>query len=408
MTQKSLQKNNPDEKKSLQRVSFSLKKEIVQKIIDGELSIRYAAEKYDIPRATIDYWVRTMSTFGQKQYYMAKKDEIKRLKERIEELELLKDFQQDFIAELETEVGKDLARTVSQRNSSKEKKAIQIAQICRLFGLSRQAWYARIKTDIKCNIVEEQVIDLVKQRRKELKRSGSIKIYDLIKPELVNRNIKYGRDKLHALLKQHNMLIKRKKNYITTTQSNHRFKKHPNLIKDLDICQAEQVWVSDITYIKTHQKPLYLSLVTDAYSKKIMGFNLADNLRAESSLEAVKMAIQNRKFTNRTLTHHSDRGFQYCSDMYTKHLNDHQIHISMTQQYDPYENAIAERVNGILKQEFDIDCGFVSQKQAYKEIKHAIKLYNTISHVICKHPKKPMKTGISNLKDGEKLKLKAI
>jgi transposase len=123
MTQKSLQKNNPDEKKSLQRVSFSLKKEIVQKIIDGELSIRYAAEKYDIPRATIDYWVRTMSTFGQKQCYMAKKDEIKRLKERIEELELLKDFQQDFIAELETEVGKDLAKKYLPEQLVKEIQA---------------------------------------------------------------------------------------------------------------------------------------------------------------------------------------------------------------------------------------------------------------------------------------------
>lgn len=243
--------------------------------------------------------------------------------------------------------------------------------------------------------------------RKVVGKSGTIKIYDLVKPDLEKHRIKCGRDKLHKILKENNLNIKPRKKYMTTTNSRHRFRKHPNLIKELDICRPEQVWVSDITYIKCNNKHLYLALITDVYSKKIMGYNLADNLRAENALEALKMAISKREYPNKKLIHHSDRGFQYCCDDYTNHLTDNHIKISMTQQYDPYENAVAERVNGILKQEFDIDLGFVNQKQAQREIKKAINVYNNIRpHLSC-HMKTPVnahKNGDYTLKRWSKMK----
>ena len=208
-------------------------------------------------------------------------------------------------------------------------------------------------------------------------------MYTLLKPKLDKLNIKMGRDKLHKLLKENNLIIPKKKNYHTTTNSNHHFKKHPNLIEELEIKRPEQVWVSDITYIKSESENLYLSLVTDAYSKKIMGYNLANNMRAEESVKALKMALSNRT-SNLPLIHHSDRGIQYCSNDYVDCLLENNIQISMTQNSDPYENAIAERVNGILKDEFEIADGFVNHLQAIKEIKASISIYNNIRpHLSC-------------------------
>ena len=194
-----------------------------------------------------------------------------------------------------------------------------------------------------------------------------------------------GRDNFHKLLKNNNLIIPKKKNYHTTTNSNHHFRKHPNLIENLIIKRPEQVWVSDITYIKSDNENLYLSLVTDAYSKKIMGYNLANNMRAEESVKALKMAIKNRTSPTLDLIHHSDRGLQYCSNQYVECLAQNNIKISMTQNSDPYENAIAERINGILKSEFDIADGFVNHLKAVKEIKASIKIYNNIRpHMSCK------------------------
>lgn len=188
--------------------------------------------------------------------------------------------------------------------------------------------------------------------------------------------IKLGRDRFFSTMNEHRMLVQRRKRFYKTTNSNHRFRKHPNLIKGKAFNQSERVWVSDITYIKTEQGYLYLSLVTDLYSKKIMGYHLADNMKVEATARALKMAISQRLFLNRKLIHHSDRGFQYCSDEYTNLLQANKISISMTQSYDPYENAAAERVNGILKEEFEIGEGFKNEFHANREIKNAIRVYN--------------------------------
>lgn len=206
----------------------------------------------------------------------------------------------------------------------------------------------------------------------------------MLKPRMENMNIKLGRDKFFTLLRNEALLVKRKRSFHRTTHSNHWFRKHPNRIKGKVFSKPEQVWVSDITYVKTEEGHLYLSLITDLYSKKIMGYNLSDNLKTEGCLAALRMALNERKFTNRRLIHHSDRGIQYCSDEYTNLLTRNKIKISMTQSYDPYENAVAERVNGILKDEFSIGEGFLSFTQAQKEISYAIEIYNNIRlHTSC-------------------------
>ena len=157
-----------------------------------------------------------------------------------------------------------------------------------------------------------------------------------------------------------------------------RFKKHKNIVKDLDVNRPNQVWVSDITYTGHRENPSYLALITDAYSKKVVGYDLSNSLNVSGSLRALEMALNNEQTKDQPLIHHSDRGLQYCSDDYQKLLKDSQILTSMTEQYDPYENAIAERINGVLKQEFDIDISDLELEQRAKLVKNSIEIYNEI------------------------------
>lgn len=185
-------------------------------------------------------------------------------------------------------------------------------------------------------------------------RLGTRKLHYLIKPSLDKMGIRCGRDRLFAILKFEGMLVKKKRNYMRTTNSYHRFYKYPNLIKDISINRAEQVWASDITYIRTKEGFMYLSLITDVYSKQVVGYQLSDNLKTINCISALKMAVSGRKYPERSLIHHSDRGFQYCNPDYIETLESNNIGISMTTKHDPYENAVAERINGTLKNEFDL------------------------------------------------------
>ena len=209
-------------------------------------------------------------------------------------------------------------------------------------------------------------------------RIGTRKLHHLIKPSLDKIGIRCGRDRLNAILKFEGMLVKKKRNYMITTNSYHRFRKHPNLIKDIEINRAEQVWASDITYIRTRQGFLYLSLIIDVYSKQVVGYQLSDNLKTINCITALKMAIKNRKYPERSLIHHSDRGFQYCSPDYTETLESNHIDISMTTKHDPYENAVAERINGTLKNEFDLEDRLPDQKHAEREVNKTIWVYNNL------------------------------
>jgi len=192
---------------------------------------------------------------------------------------------------------------------------------------------------------------------------------------LENLKITIGRDRLFNLLREHGLLIYPERCYRRTTYSNHRFRTYNNLIKDLELTSSNQVFVSDITYIKTLNEFCYLSLVTDKYSRKIVGYHLSKSLAIEGTLKALRMAMKQVSSPEK-LTHHSDRGIQYCSNAYVKYLKRKKVSISMTEKDHVYENALAERVNGILKQEFMLGKVQTSFKQAKKLVKEAVKTYN--------------------------------
>jgi transposase InsO family protein len=245
---------------------------------------------------------------------------------------------------------------------------------CTLFGIDRQVYYRRVKKNNSRKLLASEVVNMVLEIRNTMPRIGVRKLYYLLKREL--NQLKIGRDKFIDILRANHLLIMPKRSYHITTNSHHRFRKHQNQILELQICRPEQVWVSDITYIGKRENPCYLSLITDAYSKRIMGFNVADNMNTHSSLTALKNAIKKRRDRGKTLIHHSDRGIQYCSDQYQKLLHKNNIKCSMTQNSDPYENAVAERINGILKQEFSIDKFNLKLDVMKVLVKNVIDIYN--------------------------------
>lgn len=231
---------------------------------------------------------------------------------------------------------------------------MSLSRCCRLFGVSRQAIYQAHHRLVQRESELKKIRSLVLRVRMGMPRIGTRKLYYLLKDDFEKLNIKIGRDALFTFLKKENMLIKPKRSYVKTTNSKHWLKKHPNLMKEVTPKRAEEFFVSDITYIKSRERTHYLSLVTDAYSRKIMGYKLSDDMSAENVVEALKRALKNRK-NNKPLIHHSDRGLQYASTLYQDELSKNQIKPSMTDGYDCYQNAMAERVNGILKQEFLIE-----------------------------------------------------
>ncbi len=217
------------------------------------------------------------------------------------------------------------------------------------------------------------MISLIDGVRAGMPRIGTRKLCHILEEPL--KDLHVGRDKLFTILRANQMLIVPKRSYRTTTNSHHRFYKHKNLVENIDIIRPEQVWVSDITYINGRQS-IYLAMVTDAYSKKIMGYDLSDSLATEGSIRALKMADKKRMYRQELLIHHSDRGFQYCSDYYQKILKKKNIVPSMTETYDPYANAVAERVNGIIKQEFLLEDYKVDLKTMRALVAEAVTMYN--------------------------------
>ena len=220
---------------------------------------------------------------------------------------------------------------------------------------------------------------MVKDYRKKVgSKTGGIKLYTELKQDFINTDIKIGRDKFYRFLRIHQLLVPKTKNYITTTNSKHMFKKYKNLVKDQVPNRPEQLWVSDITYIKTENGHNYLALVTDAYSKQIMGYKLDNHMKTSLCTDALAMAIKNRKYPDKQLIHHSDRGFQYCNPKYTTFAESNGIKMSMTEQYDPYENAVAERINRTLKYEYGLKQTIKSSELAQKITDEAIYIYNNL------------------------------
>jgi putative transposase len=221
------------------------------------------------------------------------------------------------------------------------------------------------------------IIKRVNEIRADMPRIGTRKLYFLLTDTLQQHDIQIGRDRLFDLLSDYGMLVrKRKRRKIYTTDSNHPFRKYPNLIRELSVVHPNQLWVSDITYISLTGKFGYLSLVTDAYSRKIVGYCFYPTLEKEGPLSALKMALAGNQLVFKGMIHHSDRGLQYCCVDYISLLGANQILVSMTEMGDPYENAIAERINGILKTEFELNKTFKTFEEAHDTIRRVIQVYN--------------------------------
>ena len=258
-----------------------------------------------------------------------------------------------------------------------------IAALCRLFGKTRHAYYDALWRQENCLVKEDIILQEVIHTRKQLPSLGTRKLHHVLQSRLALHKINIGRDYLNDLLAEHNLLIRRRKRKIITTDSRHWMRKYSNLIKLITVTRPEQIWVSDITYIKMINQWGYLSLITDAYSRKIMGYSFRNDLAAEGCIAALQMALNNKVY-NEQLIHHSDRGSQYCSQQYVNLLLENNIAISMTENGDPYENALAERMNGIIKTEFNLYNTQFGYDQTGKLIEKRIHAYNNLRpHASC-------------------------
>jgi transposase InsO family protein len=241
--------------------------------------------------------------------------------------------------------------------------------------MSRQNYYKQTQRKAKQEFEEELMLHLVKTERKIQPCIGGRKLHYMVKTECLENGIKIGRDKFFAFLSRNDLLISREARIPRTTDSRHRLGVYENILKDSKITKQNEAWVSDITYIRTMEGFMYAALITDYDSRKIIGTHIGDSLESIGCINALKMALNTLK-KGEVPIHHSDRGCQYCSYAYIDMLTAHNIRISMTEKNHCYENAMAERVNGILKQEFELGQTFKTKEQAKKAFEQAVYIYN--------------------------------
>ena len=253
---------------------------------------------------------------------------------------------------------------------------MSIEKLCELFGKTRHAFYDHQWRQHDDFLKDELIIQMVLDIREDLPGVGARKLQHMLKPKLVEHKLGVGRDYLFGLLCEHNLLIRTRRRKAITTDSRHWMHKYENRIIGLTVDGPGQLWVSDITFIRLINGFIYLCLITDAYSRKIIGYHLGKNLLAEGCLSALEMALANRVNKSSALIHHSDRGSQYCCKEYVGLLYNNNIKISMTQKGDPYENALAERVNGIIKSEFNLFSSQFGFEETGIRVEKAIRAYN--------------------------------
>ncbi|MBN3196996.1 IS3 family transposase [Pectobacterium versatile] len=374
---------------------LSFKIAVVEQVEKGEMTYKQAQQRYGIQgRSTVLVWLRK---YGQLDWSPGLPDLMKRklpvaqtntpltpeqrIKELEEQLKLANqkaEFFESVINVLKNDygvsVGKKAARQVLAQSQAPK---VTVTRACQLLGHSRQAWYQH---NARCNKRHEhnsQVLDFIARVRCRQPRIGTRKLHSLLNRQ-AGETLNIGRDRLFSLLGKHRLLVPVKRAYHKTTNSHHSFYRHPNLLKpgpeQVTVLQPEQVWVADITYLPVRSGMVYLSLVTDACSRKIMGYHVGDNLQTENVVKAFKRALRQRK-TKGLLIHHSDRGLQYCSALYQSVHESNGITCSMTDGYDCYQNALAERINGILKNEFLLSRP-ANLAQARKMVKESVAIYN--------------------------------
>lgn len=249
---------------------------------------------------------------------------------------------------------------------------LQVGKLCELFGVTKQAYYQSISRKCDIESQDEFILQLVREIRQKMPRIGTRKIQHILREDYT---LEVGRDHLFDLLRNNRLLYRIRKRNFNTTFSKHNLRTYPNLAKEVVPMRPNEIWVSDITYIAFGCDFRFLFLITDAYSKKIVGWRYADNLLTDRAIEALNMALKQRK-SKESLIHHSDRGTQYCASRYIAKLRRYKIMPSMTENGDPRENGVAERVNGILKNEFIDHLDDFTLENAEKKIAEVIELYN--------------------------------
>lgn len=261
----------------------------------------------------------------------------------------------------------------------KDCAAVTVSSLCRHLGYTRQAYYKAHKARTKQAVARDMVREKVNHLRVEHPRMGGRKLHHLLRKAMAQNGISLGRDRFFALLKDADLLVLKTRQVARTTDSRHNFGGAPDLLAGgaNKPTAPHQVWVSDITYLPTREGFLYCALITDAYSRKVVGFDLSENLLAEGSQRALGQAIRQMPEGTEDLIHHSDRGVQYCCGAYQQDLQRMKIRCSTTQDGNCYDNAMAERVNGILKGEYLFASHLMSKAQARQAARQAIKLYNT-------------------------------
>jgi len=244
--------------------------------------------------------------------------------------------------------------------------------------MSRQAFYKERRERRRLEVDRQAILELVKRQRKLHPRMGARKLLHVLQGDFKEMGIWLGRDRFFTLLKQERLLIKRKRRRgVRTTQSGHGWRVYANQVRGVHAEKPNEIWVSDLTYVRTDEGFLYLSLITDAYSRKIVGFDVSDSLEAEGCLRSLGQALGELP-EGVCPIHHSDRGTQYCCGEYVRMLEKRGLGISMTELNHCYENAQAERVNGILKHEYGLGETFRTKAQGVTAARQAVELYNEL------------------------------
>nr|WP_235894364.1 IS3 family transposase [Flavobacterium zepuense] len=355
-------KENKRLKRSQRDYNMAFKLAVISRVEKGEMTYKQAQSTYGIQgRSTVLVWLRKFGNLDWSKpnlLFMSKSKEtpaqtIKRLEKELSDEQLKNKILNTMIDISDSQYGTQIRKKFFSQTifRLRQERGISLSKSCRLFGISRQALYQQ---QIRIDHREAELLkvkNLVINIRLKMPRIGTRKLYHILSQQFCKQGIKIGRDAFFDYLRREKLLVRPMKSYTRTTFSKHWLRKYDNLLKECKIERPEQVYVSDITYVKSHEKTHYLSLVTDAYSRKIVGYKLSDDMSAENVVQALKMAIKGRK-SKLPLIHHSDRGLQYCSKIYQDVLNQNGIKPSMTDGYDCYQNALAERINGILKSEF--------------------------------------------------------
>jgi putative transposase len=253
---------------------------------------------------------------------------------------------------------------------------VTVQRLCQLAGMTRQNFYKVCRVRTVRQVDDALVLALVRQERALQPRLGTRKLLTNIGPSLAKAGVALGRDRLFALLRQHELLVPRRPRGCQTTHSRHRFATYGNVLRELSIERSGQAVVSDLTYLRTREGWLYLALVTDVYSRAILGYDCSDSLESQGAQRALERALAKLPRGQSTV-HHSDRGIQYCCTAYIQRLQQAGCRISMTEENHCYENAMAERLNGILKQEYGLGADLPSKALAQQLVAEAVQLYNT-------------------------------